>query len=750
MYFVIENVPMDKGTNHYNIIRQAVAKAYPQKSNEYHTSEAKKLYDKIKVEKDHDARVSAVETVLETLRKLVTKNKTESLMYFIKATETAAIAKRKTVGSEKSSESTAQSAVVETAPSSIEDTKKASTDTNAAAVVYKKNPARAQAEATAALHITSQILIDLQKCRNPDDAEVKRAIKVHDTAKKLLQAKKDNATRQMRFQQKRRQTLKQMCDEDETCRKKLCVKDGPGRPGTNETQPGLMQAIIDLSIRGAGAHERRRSETLNSCRTLDDLARELKSIGFNLSRSGIYLRLIPRNWSTHEGKRHITTVNVKLKRAENSEHHQHADTKFARATHDSLIQLCSILGPHDVACLSQDDKAKVPLGLPAANKQSTIVMNMEYEVKLPDHDFVVASGHKLTPSVIAGLEVVAGKFDHGVTYSGPTYIGIRSGKHDSSVAGTHAADLRHLYHDVQEFKPLLYRDDGTLKPVLVILVDGGPDENPRYKETIRFACANFNLLQLDALFISTQAPGRSAYNPVERRMAPLSRCLAGIILPYETFGSHLNSQGQTTDEDLERMNFKKAGETLAEVWSEAVIDKFPVVAEWRGGLDLPEADMPTQEWLATHMRSSQYFLQIVKCNNAECCVPMESALKSVLPTGFFPAPISVTNTDGLKIDDITGSFLPLFHRLSLHVAPAGCDDIYTLPYDFCCPTVKNYIANRTCNICKLYFPSNAAVTDHKRQMHPKVKLSVAPKIRPVRIAAKRQRELMAIIVAGNS
>ena len=143
----------------------------------------------------------------------------------------------------------------------------------------------------------------------------------------------------------------------------------------------------------------------------------------------------------------------------------------------------SVLEPHDVTCLSQDDKAKVPLGLPAANKQSTIVKNMEYEVKLPDHDFVVASGHKLTPSVIAGLEVFAGNFDHGVSYSGPTYISIRSGKH--------AADLRHLYANVQAFKPLLYREDGLTKPILVIFVDGGPDENPRYKETIKFACSNF-------------------------------------------------------------------------------------------------------------------------------------------------------------------------------------------------------------------------------------------------------------------
>jgi len=30
---------------------------------------------------------------------------------------------------------------------------------------------------------------------------------------------------------------------------------------------------------------------------------------------------------------------------------------------------------------------------------------MEYRVKLPDHDFVVAAGHKLVPSVIAGLEI---------------------------------------------------------------------------------------------------------------------------------------------------------------------------------------------------------------------------------------------------------------------------------------------------------------------------------------------------------
>ena len=172
-------------------------------------------------------------------------------------------------------------------------------------------------------------------------------------------------------------------------------------------------------------------------------------------------------------------------------------------------------------------------------------MNMEYQVKLPDHDFVIANGHKLTPNVIAGLQIESDKIVGTVTSSGPTYITIRSGKHDSSIAATHAADLQYLYENITEFKSLLYREDGTTKPVLVILVDGGSDKNPRYKEVIKFACANFLHFQLDALFISTQAPGRSAFNPVERRMTPLSRFLAELILPYDTFGSHLNSLRNT-------------------------------------------------------------------------------------------------------------------------------------------------------------------------------------------------------------
>ena len=114
----------------------------------------------------------------------------------------------------------------------------------------------------------------------------------------------------------------------------------------------------------------------------------------------------------------------------------------------------------------------------------------------------------------------------------------------------------------------------------MITVDGGPDENPRYVKVIQTAIHHFLKYNLDAIFIACNAPGRSAFNRVERRMAPLSRELSGLILEHDHFGNHLNQKLQTIDDDLEKENFKYAGSTLAEIWSKIVLDKYSVTAEY--------------------------------------------------------------------------------------------------------------------------------------------------------------------------
>jgi hypothetical protein len=63
-------------------------------------------------------------------------------------------------------------------------------------------------------------------------------------------------------------------------------------------------------------------------------------------------------------------------------------------------------------------------------------------------------------------------------------------------------------------------------------------------------------------------------------MAPLSHDVFGLILPHDSFGSHLGSKYRTTDIDLEKLNFSKAGQLLAEVWSRTVIDGHPAIATY--------------------------------------------------------------------------------------------------------------------------------------------------------------------------
>lgn len=107
-------------------------------------------------------------------------------------------------------------------------------------------------------------------------------------------------------------------------------------------------------------------------------------------------------------------------------------------------------------------------------------MHLDYQVKLPDHDWVVAERHKLIPSVYGAMQIKSNKMGDlsAVTYSGPTFIAVRSGKHCTSSALSHARDFNVLLNDA-DFVEFARDEDGNVKPIVIIIVDGGPDENPR-------------------------------------------------------------------------------------------------------------------------------------------------------------------------------------------------------------------------------------------------------------------------------
>ena len=175
--------------------------------------------------------------------------------------------------------------------------------------------------------------------------------------------------------------------------------------------------------------------------------------------------------------------------------------------------------------------------------------------------------------------------NHAVTYSGATYIGIRGAKHSPSSAFAHFQDMMRV-RSLPEFTKSYQTDTHEEKKVMIITVDGGPDENPRYEKAIKWSVNYFLENSLDAFFMATNASGSSAL---------------------------------TVDKNLELKNFEYAGRTLAEIWSGLVINGNPVVAEFI------EDDAPvivgtkSEDWKACHVRQLRHFLQTVKCTNPKCC-----------------------------------------------------------------------------------------------------------------------------------
>ena len=73
--------------------------------------------------------------------------------------------------------------------------------------------------------------------------------------------------------------------------------------------------------------------------------------------------------------------------------------------------LSELFSDEHVFFLSRDDKVRVPIGLPVSRKQDVMLMHLEYEVSLPDHDFPIRKQRKLIPSVYASCKLLSVTMD---------------------------------------------------------------------------------------------------------------------------------------------------------------------------------------------------------------------------------------------------------------------------------------------------------------------------------------------------
>ena len=92
---------------------------------------------------------------------------------------------------------------------------------------------------------------------------------------------------------------------------------------------------------------------------------------------------------------------------------------------------------------------------------------------------------------------------------------------------------------------------------MIFIVNGDSEDSPNYSKRISCAIDYFCTFDLDALYIARNAPGRRINDALQKRVIPLSKDLAKVILPYEQFGLHYDGNSDTIDEDMEKTNYEK-------------------------------------------------------------------------------------------------------------------------------------------------------------------------------------------------
>ena len=209
-------------------------------------------------------------------------------------------------------------------------------------------------------------------------------------------------------------------------------------------------------------------------------------------------------------------------------------------------------------------------------------------------------------------------------------------------------------------------------------------------------------------------------------MYHLSKEMTGVLLPHDTYGTHLEN-GKTIDTELEKRNFKAAGETLCGIWSDLVIDGYQTVADF---IEDPPSDeiqnyVVTAKFRNKHVFESQYMVVYLKCDDFDCCEGFVTDVKLFFPHRSIPPLIPIKRTEmgvvAVEKNDLDKQKLE-FLSVSLRIVfkdqiiPAEYLIKYgdNVPYDLYLPSVQDQLDKRICRNCKKYHATQKSLKFHQK------------------------------------
>lgn len=195
----------------------------------------------------------------------------------------------------------------------------------------------------------------------------------------------------------------------------------------------------------------------------------------------------------------------------------HIDEHYCLASVKMVREFTSTFANHSII-ISQDDKAKIGLGIPVVSRTFQSLQSFNEPVTVSNHDFPHGAKQKLVPSVYL---IINPEDTNESLRQGQLSIYVRPEYFVRTSSMSHMRDLIDITKNDNYTQ--IFKCEGFLKSIWVLLVDGGPDENPRHLKNIIEYCCFFCELDLDYLSIHTHAPSQSAYNPVERSMCTLGK-----------------------------------------------------------------------------------------------------------------------------------------------------------------------------------------------------------------------------------
>ena len=175
-------------------------------------------------------------------------------------------------------------------------------------------------------------------------------------------------------------------------------------------------------------------------------------------------------------------------------------------------------------------------------------------------------------------------------------------------------------------------------------------------------------------------------------------------------------------------------DVVSEIWSERLIDNYPVTCK---PVDIGSKFIPKEpeaKWIARHVVQSRYNVQIVKCLDRTCCEEFKTNWNQVFPLRFIPPTIPCTfGSKGLEVVEISEykedlklekpkfRFATLQQRLVHNLTSSEARKSQTgikrpPPFDAYCPSMmaNNYIDKCVCPDCGSCWPSAAAKDRHRK------------------------------------